>query len=86
MLSGDKRINGRPAQNDAPMTIGNGLRRLGIRYIVLNRDTAPSALAQVVDRMCGVTRVARDGARELFTLGPCRPGTVSDSATDPLRR
>jgi hypothetical protein len=86
MLSGDKRINGRPAQNDAPMTIGNGLRRLGIRYIVLNRDTAPSALAQVVDRMCGVTRVARDGARELFTLGPCRAETVSDSGTDPLRR
>ena len=86
MLSAGGLTSGLASLEDEPLTIEKGLRGLGVGYIILNQKTAPRALAQVVYRMCGLTRVTRDGFRELFTLRPCRSGTAADPPPNPRRR
>jgi len=69
-------LSARPAPRGLPVLplaasrVEEGLRRLGVRYVMLNRSTASPELAGLVHRMPGLTRVAGEGARELFTLGP----------------
>jgi hypothetical protein len=54
---------------DAASRIRDGLDRLGVGYVVLNRATASPDLTQIVERMPGLRSLERNGTRELFALG-----------------
>jgi hypothetical protein len=58
----------RPAPHSLPERVlaGNLLRQNGIRFLMLNRDTASQALVEYIERVLPVTLVAQDGARSLY--------------------
>jgi hypothetical protein len=66
-LSADQPIDPRDESLDRA-AVGAALGQAGIRYVVLNRETAPAALVAYVTRAMPLTLVTTDGPRELYEL------------------
>jgi len=60
----------------SPLEAGRALRDVGIRYVVLNRQTAPSELASYLERSLPLVFARRDGVRELYIVSEgAEPGS-----------
>jgi hypothetical protein len=66
-LSAADAIDPRDASLDRA-AVGASLRQAGIRYLVLNRETAPGALAAYVVNSIPARLVLKDESRELYEL------------------
>jgi len=62
-----------------PADAGRALRQVGIRYVMLNRQTAPPQLAAYVENSLPVVLARRDGVRDLYVVseGAPPPGAPS---------
>jgi hypothetical protein len=62
-----------------PADAGRALRELGIRYVLLNRRTAPPQLASYVESSLPLVLARTDGARELYIVSEGAPPPGSPS-------
>jgi len=56
-----------------PAEAGRALRAVGIRYVLLNRRTAPPQLASYTERSLPLVLARTDGARELYIVSEGAP-------------
>ena len=65
-------LSASPSTGDAPPPEGEAAQALlaqdGIAFVMLNRETAPAALAEYVERALPLTIVAREGQRSLYVV------------------
>jgi hypothetical protein len=69
-----------PADASAtPSDAGRALRDVGIRYVLLNRQTAPPPLTSYVENSLPLVLARRDGVRDLYIVseGAAPPGSPS---------
>jgi hypothetical protein len=77
-LSGGGAVD--PADAAAPASeAGRALREVGIRYVILNRQTAPPPLASYVENSLPLVLARRDGPRDLYVVSEGAPPPGSPS-------
>ena len=62
-----------------PVDAGRALRDVGIRYVILNRQTAPPQLTSYVENSLPVVLARRDGVRDLYVVSEGAPPPGSPS-------
>ena len=66
----ESRATGPPttASAESRRQVRDALKRDGIRFVMLNRETAPAVLVDYVERMMPLTLVATEGSRSLYEV------------------
>jgi len=74
LLGGLLRLSGREGAVDTARPLpdrqlaADRLREIGIAFVVLNRRTASPSLAEYVERVLPLTRIAEEGERSLYLV------------------